>query len=67
MAHGKYANAWLLTVTLTLSIPSFENWNFSEILSLSPAQDKAMDQLPIELLPKSFIVELSLAARFPNR
>lgn len=67
LAHCKCSNAWLLSLILTLNMPSFENLDLSEAFSLSVAQDTVTDKLPIESFPQSFIVELSLAIRFLNR
>lgn len=39
-------------------MPSFENRDPSEVLDLSLAQDKVVNNLPIELIAKSFVIFL---------
>lgn len=50
---------------VTSDKPSVENRDLSEVPGLSLAQDKVVDTLPIELIPKSFII--SLAAQIPKQ
>lgn len=46
-------------------MPSVANWELSEVPGLSLAQDKTVDTLTIEVIPKSFII--SLAAQIPKQ
>lgn len=50
---------------VTSDMPSVENRDLSEVPGLSLAQDKVVDTVPIELIPKSFII--SLAAQIPKQ